>query len=292
MSIVDLPRTAVVRAAAPRSEATAVAQSRDGRTAPVGGNRRGWGRRVLRVLAIVLLVVAVATVGLLGWLATGDEADLSDLEAALAGYDVAVTYDDDIMTISPVSGVSTDAVGIAFLPGTRVQREAYVATWAPIVEATGVAVHMAAVPLNLPALASDPFTQIIAAHPETSTWVVGGHSMGGFEAAAFAESAEVTPAGLLLWASGPKGSDLAGTDITTLLVAGASDAVLPPDRLVDEELLAADTTIEIIDGMVDGQFGRYSDTEAPLDPERRSDADTLADLVAATTTFIEDVTAA
>jgi hypothetical protein len=248
--------------------------------------RSPWRRRLVRALVSVAVAFAVATVAFLGWLATGDAAEPVELDAALRDYAITVTDEGGVLTITPAGGPAEDALGVAFLPGTRVERDAYVATWAPIVETTGVIVHIAAVPLNLPALAGDPIGEIIAAHPETSSWIVGGHSMGGFEAAAFAAVSDTTPDGLLLWASGPKGSDLAGSEVPTLLVAGESDTVLPPDRLIDEELLAPDTTIEIIDGMVHGQFGRYSDTEDPLDATRRSDDETLADLVEATSAFI------
>lgn len=253
--------------------------------------RRSWGRRLARALGVLLLVLAAALLCGVAWLATGDNAEEADLALALATYAVTTSDDGGVLTIASTASTATDAVGVAFLPGTRIERDAYVATWAPIVEATGITVHIAAVPLNLPVLADDPIGDIMAAHPETSTWIVGGHSMGGFEAAAFAAGADVIPAGLLLWASGPAESDLAETDVPTLIVAGAKDTVVTLERYADEALLAVDTTIEIIDGMVHGQFGRYSDTEAPQDPARRSDADTLADLVAITSAYLDQIAA-
>lgn len=84
-------------------------------------------------------------------------------------------------------------------------------------------------------------------------------------------------------------TDLADAVVPTMLVAGGSDGVLPLDRALREGNLPPDATIAVIDGMVHGQFGRYSDTEAPSDPSRRSDVDTLDDLVATTSGFIEQI---
>jgi hypothetical protein len=226
------------------------------------------------------------------WLAVGDDANEGDLARALASHDITISDDDGVLTIMPAGGGRPGAVGVAFLPGTRIERHAYVATWAPIVEETGVTVHVAAVPLNLPALADDPIGEIIRSYPETSTWIVGGHSMGGFEAAAFAAAADAAPAGLLLWGSGTARSDLTNAELPILVVSGALDTVLPLERVIDEERLTPATTIEIIDGMVHGQFGRYSDTESSPNPSRRSDADTLADLADATVAFVAQIAAA
>jgi len=258
--------------------------------AAVPRRRRRWGRRVARTLLAVGLTLTLTATGGAVWLAVGDAAHTDELALALSAHAVTATDDGDVLTIAPTATPTVD-VGIAFLPGTRIERDAYVATLAPIVEATGITAHIAAVPLNLPVLADDPIGDIIAAHPETATWVVGGHSMGGFEAAAFAATSDGMPAGLLLWASGPARTELAGLDLPTLIVAGAEDTVLPLDRILDEGSLPADVHIEVIDGMVHGQFGRYSDTDVPEgDLVRRSDADTSADLVAATVRFLDEIT--
>lgn len=254
--------------------------------APVPGRVRR--RLVARTLLVAALVLTAALGAGVAWLAVGDDAEEAALEFALAAHDVAVEDVDGVLTVAP-RGTSTAGHGVVFVPGTRIEPAAYVATWAPIVEATGVTVYLPAVPLNLPVLAGDPVGAVIEAHPERSTWIVGGHSMGGFEAAAYVATADVLPAGLLLWGSGPGRTDLADAVVPTMLVAGGSDGVLPLDRALREGSLPPDATIAVIDGMVHGQFGRYSDTEAPSDPSRRSDVDTLDDLVATTSGFIEQV---
>lgn len=245
-------------------------------------------RPVARTLLVVALLLTAALGAGVAWLAVGDDADEVALALALATHAVEVEDVDGVLTVAP-SGASETGPGVVFVPGTRIERAAYVATWAPIVEATGVTVYVPAVPLNLPVLAADPIGAVIEAHPDRSTWIVGGHSMGGFEAAAYVATADVLPAGLLLWGSGPGRAELADAVVPTMLVAGGSDSVLPLDRALGEGSLPPDATIAVIDGMVHGQFGRYSDTEDPRDPDRRSDVDTLDDLVATTSGFIDQV---
>ena len=250
-------------------------------------DRARRGRRAIAVLAVLAFSAGAATVG---WLSVGDDANPDDLAAALATYDILVSQTGSTLTITS-PGPTAPGLGIVFLPGTRVEPAAYVATWAPIVEATGTSVHIPAMPLNLPALESSEIEDVIAAHPTTTTWIVGGHSMGGFEAAEHAATAAVQPAGLLLWGSGPARTDLADAVLPTLLVAGGADTVLPLDRAMREGSLPADATIEVIDGMVHGQFGRYSATGPTQDPTTRSDDDTLSELVSETTAFIHQVAA-
>ena len=252
---------------------------------PVRARRTRRSARVLAGLALLALLAVGATAG---WLAVGDDANADDLASALATYDIRVSQDGPTLTVAS-SGAAAQDIGIVFLPGTRIEPAAYVATWAPIVEATGVSVHIPAMPLNLPALESGHIEDVIAANSTTSTWIVGGHSMGGFEAAEHVATTAARPAGLLLWGSGPARTDLAEVVIPTLLVAGGADTVLPLDRALREGSLPVDATIEVIDGMVHGQFGRYSDTGTQQDPTVRSDADTLTDLAGDTASFIQQV---
>lgn len=249
---------------------------------------RRLGRPVTRTLRYVAIGVAAALAAGASWLAVGDDADQGALVLALATYGITTSDDGTVLAITP-SGPDRVDVGIVFIPGTRIAREAYVATWAPIVEATGVAVHIPAVPLNLPALAGDPIGDIIAANPGIPTWIVGGHSMGGFEAAAYTAATDERPAGLLLWGSGPARTDLSEVALPTLLVAGEADSVLPLDRALREGSLPPGATIEVVDGMTHGQFGRYGDEEVGDRGSGRSNAETLDDLAAATAAFLRGV---
>lgn len=249
-------------------------------------NRRvhRWRRVLLRGLGVLITLLSLGAMGFAAWLAMGDDADPTARARAALGHEVVVTDTDGILRIEPADG-GVD-VGVAFLPGARIERGAYVATWAPIVERTGVHVFVPGVPLNLPVLGGDHVADVIGTHPELTTWVVGGHSMGGFAASeSLANRIDDEVAGLLLWASGPgRDADLSAVDLPTLVVAGARDRIVPLDmvtRGLDE--LPEATELVVIEGMTHGQFGRYREVD---DPDRRADEETLADLVAATVAFL------
>lgn len=251
---------------------------------PEESRTRPWRRRLLAAVGLLVVLVALGALGFAGWLAMGDDADPAAVARAERRHDVVVADVDGVLSIRPVDG-GVD-VGVAFLPGARIERGAYVATWAPIVERTGVHVFVPGVPLNLPVLGGDHATAVREAHPELSTWVVGGHSMGGFAASdGLADGVDDEVAGLLLWASGPgRGVDLSDLDLPTLVVAGGIDDVVPLgmiSRGLDD--LPPDAELVVIERMTHGQFGRYREVD---DPDRRPDEDTLADLVSATVAFL------
>ncbi len=60
-------------------------------------------------------------------------------------------------------------------------------------------------PLGLAVLDWDKALEVIEAHPEIRTWVIGGHSLGGAMAARFASRHPDTISGLVLWAAYPAG---------------------------------------------------------------------------------------
>jgi hypothetical protein len=250
---------------------------------PAPPPRARWRRVVRRVVVSLFVLVVLGVSGFAGWLAVGDDADPGARAAAIARHDVTVDEDDGVLTIRPADG-GVD-VGVVFLPGARIERGSYVATWAPIVERTGVHVFVPGVPLNLPLLGGDHVDAVRAAHPEIAAWIVGGHSLGGFTAASSLAAGDRDDVlGLLLWAAGPGRADLRALEVPTLVVAGAADEVVPLP-MVRRGLgdLPMTTVLVVIDGMSHGQFGRYREVDANA---RRSDEATLAELVAATTRFL------
>lgn len=258
-------------------------------TTGTGGARRRRRRLALRAAGVLVGLLVASALGLVAWLAVGDDAVVSAAERAVESHAVQVTDRDGVLTIRPES--TSSELGVVFLPGARIERAAYVATWAPTVEATGATVFIPGVPFNLPLLAGDDLVEgIVDANDDFRSWVVGGHSMGGFEAGAHATA--VGADGLLLWAAGAGRTDLSSRDLPTLVIAGESDGVVSLEMILrDETNLPMGARVEVIEGMSHGQFGRYrdpGDTDV-ADPSRRSDADTLAELTTLTSRFLRRV---
>ena len=169
---------------------------------------------------IIILVVIGLGAALL-WLRPFPAADAA--VAALASDEaVTVTATSDLITFSPRKQAST---GLIFYPGARVEPRAY-AVLMRALAARGTATFIIKLPYDIAFFAQDRATAIIAAHPEIRSWAVGGHSLGGVVACAYAAAHTDRVTGLLLYASYPA-SDLSTTLANTavLSLSGTNDGL-------------------------------------------------------------------
>lgn len=244
-----------------------------------------WWRVVAAALAALLLVAAAA---FLGWALTPHRAEPGPLRQAREDPGVLVERRGDAVVVALAGGDSD--TGVVFYPGARVEAEAYVAAWAPVAAATGVTVVLPDMLLNLAVFDVDRADSAVSAAPDVSTWYVGGHSLGGAMAAAYAGGEpETEVAGLVLWASyATESAGLADRDdLRVLSVSGSRDGLSGPEEVDAHrpDLPAAAEAVRI-DGMNHAQFGAYGDQsgdgEALL-----SDAEARTELVEATAAFLE-----
>lgn len=250
----------------------------------------GIRRWVRRALLGVGLVLAVGVVGFLLWAGTPRPLEEDRFEAVLDDPAFEVGEVDGHLFLQ-AAGASPD-LGVVFYPGARVPAGAYLATWAEVVTRTDVVVFIPAMRLNLAVLSPNRAADIIAAHPEIATWAVGGHSLGGSMAAAFAgENPEI--AGLVLWASYPAdGEVLAGrSDLQGVSVVGGRDGLATPSDVAERaSFLPPGVPVEVIDGMNHAQFGAYGeqsgDRSPTLSPEQA--ASLLGEATAAALTRVAD----
>ena len=211
---------------------------------------------------------------------------LPEATAALASTD-AVTYIDegDWLAFTPTSNAST--TGFIFYPGAKVPAAAY-APAAQALATAGYPSYVAELPLDLAILDGNAAADIVAAHPEVTTWVVGGHSLGGVMAAAYAADHQDTVDGLALWASYPSG-DISGADLVTSSIYGTLDA--GADRMASADTkakLPASTAFMPLEGGNHEQMGWY--TGQPNDPPATiSRAEQQTQVVAATLAVLEAV---
>lgn len=257
-------------------------------TAPAAPSRlprRRW-RTALLVVAGLLVIAAAAFVG---WASTARPADPEALTAAAADPEVEVTEVDGRVIVRPADG--TAEVGVVFYPGARVAPAAYVATWAPVVAATGVEVHIPAMPLNLAVLAPQRAADVIAAEPGIARWWIGGHSLGGAMAGVHAGAAAPgTFDGVILWASftTERAGLAARDDLLVASITGSRDGLSTPARIAERrDRLPAAALVTEIDGMNHAQFGRYGPQRGDL-PAMISDTEAQAALTAATVAALDD----
>lgn len=160
-------------------------------------------KRMVKFLGLGLLGVILSVgLGFVIWA----ETPLGPMPEALA----ALQSDDRVtveitpwLTFAPVDTTST--VGFVLYPGGRVDPRSY-APAAREIAAAGYLVVIPPMPFNLAVFATERATEVIAAYPEITRWVVGGHSLGGAMAARFVARHPDAVDGLALWASYPPDS--------------------------------------------------------------------------------------
>lgn len=148
--------------------------------------------------------------------------------------------------------------GLIFYPGGRVDPRAY-APAARDMAAAGFLVVIPSMPLNLAVLNINAAVEVMGEHPDIQRWVIGGHSLGGAMAAAYAGNHPDTVEGLALWAAFPgTRTDLSGTDLQVISIYGTRDGLATPEEVTDAvDRLPGDTRWVPIAGGNHAGFGWY-----------------------------------
>lgn len=220
------------------------------------------GRQLLRGLAG--RIVALGLVAALAWLNPFTYQPGGSAGQALGSPGTArtsTTEDATTITLAPEEKASA---GLVFYPGARVDARAYQDILRPLTNA-GYLVVVLKVPLGISLLHPGQARGAIDRHPEITTWAVGGHSLGGVSASAFAQSnPEVS--GLLLFASYPADSMAESGDPAVLSISGSNDGLTTPDKVAASKPMLPPTAIyTTVEGGVHAFFGDYG--EQPGDGE-------------------------
>lgn len=248
--------------------------------------RRPRRKRLRRVLLTTLLGFTLLLGTAAAVLLTPSPVEEAEVAAVRTNPAVQVIDREGYIAVLPAEGPIT--TGMIFYPGARTVAEAYLPSWAPIVEATGVAVYLAEMPFGFASFRDDAARDIIAAEPAVDSWWIGGHSLGGITAARYAD-AHPDFDGLLLWAAFPEEEvvleDLPGLDV--LAVTGSQDGIVPTG-VVRERLAGSGGGADVveIEGMEHSQFGAYRSIFGDGDPTI-SDDDARRSLARVTTEFLE-----
>ncbi len=232
-----------------------------------------------RVLGAVLTVVVLGSVVYLVPATATPEA-----VAAMAGTAaVRVTDAPTSITLTPTGGSA--AAGLVFQPGAKVDPRAYV----PLLERVGAAGYLVVIvkqPADIGFLALGAPAGIVATHPEVTHWAVGGHSLGGVAASAYAGQSGSGAQGLLLWASYPLGSLAARTDLVVASVSGTADGLsTPADIGASRANLPPHAVFTAVPGGIHAFFGDYGDQAGDGTPTTDR-ASAQQRIVEATTAFL------
>lgn len=207
-------------------------------------------KRLKRIGASLLVLLVVAAVGFYAWTRIAAYPAFPEA-AALA--EPAMT-EDGWYVFEPEG---EPRAGFIFYPGGLVDPAAY----APLMERLadgGVLAIVVPMPLDLAVLGINRADGVIAAYPDISTWIIGGHSLGGAMAAEYVSGHPDTIDGLVFLASYPaESTDLSPLDVGVVSIYGTEDGVAGDVFEASLTRLPADTSLEVIEGGNHSQYGNY-----------------------------------
>jgi len=217
--------------------------------------------RVAAAVAAVIGILALAILIGAAWYLQPQPL-LPQAGAALASTPT-VAFSDEVgwLAYKPVDASPT--TGLIFYPGGKVPPAAY-APAAQAIAARGYATFVVKMPFNLAILGIDRALDVQRAHPEITTWVIGGHSLGGAMAGQFLSAHPGAAAGLFLWAAYSSG-DLSSQPIPAASIYGTLDTGVGNYKSpANVAKLPKDLAFTAIDGGNHEQMGYY--TGQPNDP--------------------------
>lgn len=183
----------------------------------------------------------------------------SEAEAVLSDHASYITIKENLQdhTYSILSDIpENEEVGLIFYPGGKVEYTAYLPLLTKCAE-SGIDCFLLKMPFNLAVLAPGAAESVIAAHPEITTWILAGHSLGGSMAADYTSKHPDEVSALVLLASYSI-SDLSKEDIDVVCVYGTNDQVMNAKNYEKDKVnLPSDFTEVIIPGGCHAYFGSY-----------------------------------
>ncbi len=235
------------------------------------------------------ILIGILLAGILAFVAWGSIVSSpmpQALEAAKPDYEVLVTRD-TWWVFQPI--LKTPTTGFIIYPGARIDPR----TYAPLARAIadqGYLVVIVPMPLHLAVLGANRAGLVIQHYPEITNWAIGGHSLGGAMAAAYADTHRDQIKGLVLWAAYPsKSNDLSNSTIRVTSVSASLDGLATSKKIdASRALLPADTTWVQIAGGNHAQFGWYG-PQSGDHPATISREDQQAQVVQATLDLLNSI---
>jgi Alpha/beta hydrolase family len=215
-------------------------------------------RRRYKVIVAILLVVFVVLVGFVVWAETPPE-PMPEAYAALKSDSAVTVTMDRWLVFTPVNSSN---VGFIIYPGGRVDYRSY-APAAHALAAQGYLTVIAPMLLNLAVFSENAANEIITSFPQKSSWVIGGHSLGGTIAAQFCYDNPGKIEGLVLWAAYPEsGTNLSQSKMLVTTIHGSEDGLVSDTQITDSLKQLPPSTVRVeIAGGNHAQFGWYGNQQ-------------------------------
>lgn len=205
------------------------------------------------ILRVFLAVIALLCIGFAVYVGNYYHAAEEAVQAMSVIDDISVNRTDrDALVFAPPE----PKAGLIFYPGGKVEYTAY----SPLMRACaeeGFLCVLVKMPCNLAVLDMNAADGIAEQYPEIENWYIGGHSLGGAMAAAYAAEHSGDLNGLILLAAYST-KNLGDSDLRVLSFYGSEDQVLNLEKYEEYKTnLPADAVEVIIDGGCHAGFGNY-----------------------------------
>lgn len=212
--------------------------------------KKRWFKIISILIAVILLLFGAFFIYTLDYSRPTDIA-LSAIEDTGT---VDVREERGMIIFSPKENAS--GTGFAFYPGGKVDYRAYAPLMSDLAD-QGITCVLMKMPFQLAVFDSNAASRALAALPQISKWYVGGHSLGGVMASAFAASNTDKIEGIVFLAAYPSG-DIAESGLHVLSLYGTEDGVLNMDSFqASREKAPEDTVYLEIPGGNHAGFGSY-----------------------------------
>lgn len=213
--------------------------------------------RIFRVIGFILFVTAVI---LVVCLEKADDIAYDPDAAASAAMEstkyVTVKEEMDYIAFEPAGGFYNK--GIIFYPGGMVEAEAY----APLMHAVAEEGYLCVIvkmPMELAVLDADKANVVRNDYGNVADWYLGGHSLGGAMASAYAYENAGQIRGVILLAA-YSADDISNQKLDVLSIYGTEDKVLNMQNYEKyRNNLPADMTETVIEGGNHAYFGNYGE---------------------------------
>jgi hypothetical protein len=208
-----------------------------------------------RLILVVLLVIIVgALAGFIYYVNDYYHADSTAVSALSSNGSYVVTDTSNSITFTPNQNKSSK--GVIFYPGAKVQPEAYSVLASKLAQ-NGYTTVIVKMPFNLAIFGENKADDVIAQHQEISTWVIGGHSLGGVFASDYAVNNQDKIKGVIYLAAYPN-TNASNASFKALSIRGSLDGLATADQISENlNKFPANTTFITIDGGNHYNFGDY-----------------------------------
>ncbi|MEI6602281.1 MAG: alpha/beta hydrolase [Clostridia bacterium] len=208
-------------------------------------------KRIMIVIAVILVLCVAGF-----FIYTQDYYHATQPLATVIAADTAVTVQQGDNTITFLPKTKPVSAGFIFYPGGKVEDTAY-AQLMLLLAKKGFACVLVKMPFNLAVFDINAADRVMANNPNIKTWIIGGHSLGGSMACAYAAGNAAKLKGIVLLAA-YTANDLSKTSLRALSIIGTSDGVVKRDTFDKSiPLMPNDTKYFEISGGNHGQFGDY-----------------------------------